>query len=124
MKNKMRFETVPIPRPFRMALPLTGNAACEPGKTKTRSTGRQVRGSGEFFRPNQQALLTGIYRVIHKRHRSDVTELLLSAGDLFPECSRCSEPLFQLVRSAPYVFNDDDFSDDKICQASLLKVRG
>lgn len=53
---------------------------------------------------------SGIYRVIHPEHKLP-QEVTLIKDQLFPRCSRCSDPIyFELVRPAPAVHKASDFS--------------
>ena len=53
----------------------------------------------------------GIYFVMHGDHHRAPHELTLLAATKFPACSLCGDHVqFRLLHSAPYLFEDDDFS--------------
>ena len=55
---------------------------------------------------------SGIYEVVHARGHRDVHEVVMLSGDLFPPCDTCNlAVLFRLVRTAPYIFQDEDFEE-------------
>ena len=54
---------------------------------------------------------SGIYEVIHHGQHRQAHEAVLIGGNLFPRCEGCGEVLrFRLLRTAPYIFQDDDFA--------------
>ena len=64
----------------------------------------------EVFQPADQVPESGVYQVLHYRHRlyHDVT---LLHGGSFPSCSECGNNVrFRLVRSAPLLNEDRNFS--------------
>ncbi len=62
-------------------------------------------GSGETVEQS------GIYAICHSDGRRQTTVLL--RGSRFPECLCCGpEVRYRLLRSAPYIFEDADFSPD------------
>ncbi len=53
------------------------------------------------FRCGEKILESGIYRVVHEKHRLP-HEVTLLSGQLFPRCMKCEGLVyFELVRSAP-----------------------
>jgi hypothetical protein len=53
---------------------------------------------------------SGVYLMHHGDEHSKAEEIILLAGKNFPQCEVCREAAsFELVRTAPYVFHDDDF---------------
>jgi hypothetical protein len=53
------------------------------------------------FNSGKKVSNSGIYRVIHQRHRLP-HEVTLIAGDIFPPCAKCGEHVrFTLVRDIP-----------------------
>jgi hypothetical protein len=53
------------------------------------------------FRCGDKILESGIYRVIHQKHRL-AHEVTLLRDQLFPKCIKCEDSVyFELVRSAP-----------------------
>jgi hypothetical protein len=56
---------------------------------------------------------SGIYEVIHDRSHRDAHEVVMISGEHFPDCETCKEKVrFRLVRTAPYIFQDEDFEED------------
>ena len=75
---------------------------------------RHSRPDGESFRTGERVKQSGIYEVIHDGDHRTAHDVVMLAGDLFPPCETCDERVrFQLVRTAPYIFQDDDFEEDK-----------
>ena len=69
-------------------------------------------GSNSTFKPGDSVRETGIYEVLHDGDHRAVHEAVMLAHDLFPGCETCRESVrFRLVRSAPYIFHDDDFEN-------------
>ena len=57
---------------------------------------------------------TGIYEVIHASDHRAAHEAVMLAGDPFPACDTCGEEVrFRLLRTAPYIFQDEDFEDQR-----------
>jgi hypothetical protein len=73
----------------------------------------QRRGNGKhgkIFLPGQTVPETGIYEVIHDRVHRPAHEAVMHREDLFPVCDQCDTRVrFKLVRTAPYIFDDEDF---------------
>ena len=70
--------------------------------------------------PGEKAEVAGVYMAMHgERHRQS-HELVLLAGQVFPRCQQCSGQVrFQLLRAAPYLFDDQDFratEEDRVGQ--------
>lgn len=62
------------------------------------------------FLPGTPIPETGIYEVIHDKNHRVAHEAVLHGKDLFPTCDQCNEKVrFRLVRTAPYIFDDEDF---------------
>ena len=69
---------------------------------------------GKIFLPGQPIPETGIYEVIHDRAHRASHEAVMHRGDLFPACDQCDMRVrFKLVRTAPYIFDDEDFIEEK-----------
>ncbi len=69
---------------------------------------------GKIFLPGQPIPETGIYEVIHDRAHREAHEAVMHGGDLFPACDQCDMRVrFKLVRTAPYIFDDEDFVEEK-----------
>ena len=47
-----------------------------------------------------------------REHRA-AHEVVMIAGDAFPNCETCDQKVrFRLVRTAPYIFQDQDFEEE------------
>ena len=92
----------------------------------TRHEARGRRGTGEpfhrlgsgkhakIFLPGQPVPETGIYEVAHDRGHRQSHEAVMHRDDLFPACDQCDMRVrFKLVRTAPYIFEDEDFVEEK-----------
>jgi hypothetical protein len=85
-------------------------------KGSSRGPVHRYRGNGDpkLFRPTEVIRLTGIYEVIHDRGHRESHEVVMHAGDVFPACDTCDLRVrFRLVRTAPYIFDDEDFEKEK-----------
>lgn len=68
------------------------------------------RPNGPKYKPGDPVRETGIYEVLHDRDHRAAHEAVMLADDHFPECDTCADRVrFRLVRTAPYIFHDDDF---------------
>jgi hypothetical protein len=55
---------------------------------------------------------TGIYEVVHDHQHRTAHEVVMLNGDSFPPCDTCNERVrFRLIRTAPYIFQDEDFGE-------------
>lgn len=62
------------------------------------------------YRAGDVVRQSGIYEAIHEGAHRDAHDVVMIESDLFPPCDTCSDQVrFRLVRSAPYIFTDDDF---------------
>jgi hypothetical protein len=81
------------------------------GGGKPRHIG-QKGSSNSLFGAGQPVKETGIYEVIHDREHRTAHEVVMLSGDAFPPCDTCETRVrFRLVRTAPYIFQDEDFED-------------
>jgi hypothetical protein len=65
----------------------------------------------EVFQPMDPVPATGIYQVLHYRHRL-YHEVTMIHGQIFPPCSECAKNLrFRLVRAAPLIEEDRNFRE-------------
>jgi hypothetical protein len=63
-----------------------------------------------FFLPGAIIPESGIYEVTHEGGHREVHESVLVKGDAFPFCDTCNDRVrFRVVRTAPYIFEDEDF---------------
>ena len=68
--------------------------------------------STAFFGAGETVLETGIYEVLHEASHRAAHEVVMLNGDAFPECDTCAGKVrFRLVRTAPYIFQDEDFEE-------------
>jgi len=78
--------------------------------SRPRRSGRG--GNGQVYKCGDLVRETGIYEVSHDRTHRTAHEVVMLAGDAFPPCETCeSRVRFRLLRTAPYIFQDQDFSD-------------
>ncbi len=81
-------------------------------RTTADSGGRPDR---RRYRPGDTIRQSGIYEVVHDREHRKVHEAVMISGEKFPDCESCKEKVrFRLVRTAPYIFQDEDFEDDPV----------
>jgi hypothetical protein len=79
------------------------------GKPRPHS-GHKRGGPAALFGAGETVRETGIYEVIHDRAHRSVHEVVMLSGDSFPACDTCHEQVrFRLIRTAPYIFQDEDF---------------
>lgn len=63
-----------------------------------------------FFLPGATIPESGIYEIIHDNAHRAAHESVLVRGDAFPLCDVCQDRVrFRVVRTAPYIFEDEDF---------------
>lgn len=80
------------------------------GKSRPHS-GRSERPQG-LFSAGETVRETGIYEVIHDRAHRIAHEVVMLNGDAFPPCETCEQRVrFRLIRTAPYIFQDEDFGE-------------
>jgi len=93
-------------RPLRRRLPkLKGG-----GKSRSHS-GEQGRG-GQIFGAGETVKQTGIYEVVHDGEHRSAHEVVMLRDDAFPPCDTCNARVrFRLIRTAPYIFQDEDFEE-------------
>lgn len=69
-------------------------------------------GEGKIFKSGDIVRETGIYEVLHESAHRTAHEVVMLATDAFPRCETCSTGVrFRLLRTAPYIFQDEDFED-------------
>jgi hypothetical protein len=81
----------------------------------TKGPGRSGRASGlKTHRPGDTVRQSGIYEVVHDREHRTAHDVVMIAGDQFPTCESCDQNVrFRLMRTAPYIFQDQDFEEEK-----------
>lgn len=71
---------------------------------------QRTGGHGLYLRPGQTIPESGIYEVIHDLDHRAAHESVMVKGDKFPLCDTCDDRIrFRVVRTAPYIFDDEDF---------------
>ena len=89
------------------------NWALMPGRDKEWSHRRKPSQHTKMFLPGQPVLESGIYEVIHDKNHRPAHEAVIYRSELFPVCDQCELRVrFKLIRSAPYIFDDEDFSEE------------
>jgi hypothetical protein len=89
------------------------NWALMSGRDKERSHRRKPAQHSKMFLPGQPVLESGIYEVIHDKGHRQAHEAVMYRDDLFPVCDQCDLKVrFKLIRSAPYIFDDEDFAKE------------
>jgi hypothetical protein len=75
-------------------------------------SGRPMSAKG--YKPGDPVKQSGIYEVVHDLEHRAAHDVVMIAGDQFPNCETCDQNVrFRLVRTAPYIFQDQDFEEDK-----------
>ena len=60
------------------------------------------------YAPDEEVPESGIYQVLHENGEKE-TVVFLRAG-IFPPCEDCGGKVrYSIVRTAPYIFDDEDF---------------
>jgi hypothetical protein len=73
-------------------------------------SGRSLSAKG--FKPGDPVKQSGIYEVVHDLEHRTAHDVVMIAGDEFPSCETCNQNVrFRLVRTAPYIFQDQDFEE-------------
>jgi hypothetical protein len=80
-----------------------------------RGGGGRHRGSSlPLFRPGDPVPESGIYEVLHDAEHRQAHDAVMILGNQFPSCEICNERVrFRIVRTAPYIFQDEDFEEQK-----------
>jgi len=82
------------------------------GKGRARSHWSRGQHHGHMFSAGQPVVETGIYEVLHHAAHRNPHEVVMLSGDSFPPCDTCADNVrFRLVRTAPYIFQDEDFEE-------------
>jgi hypothetical protein len=77
--------------------------------------GRSNRSTSvKTHRPGDTVRQSGIYEVVHDREHRAAHDVVMIVGDQFPNCETCDQNVrFRLMRTAPYIFQDQDFEEEK-----------
>ena len=63
----------------------------------------------EVYQPADEIPQSGVYQVLHYRHRLSHDATILGSGN-FPVCSECGNNVrFRLIRAAPVIEEDRNF---------------
>ncbi len=82
------------------------------GKQRPHS-GRALSGNS-LFSAGDTVRETGIYEVLHDGGHRTAHEVVMLNGDSFPACDICDTQVrFRIVRTAPYIFQDEDFEESE-----------
>lgn len=83
-------------------------------KSGGQSPRRGAAGSNERrYRAGEAVRQSGIYEVVHAGNHREAHEVVMISGEHFPDCDTCKEKVrFLLVRTAPYIFQDEDFEEE------------
>src|SRR5580698_2504809 len=83
------------------------------GSLKSPGHGGGRPNGGRRYRCGEVVRQSGIYEVLHDREHRDAHEVVMISGENFPDCETCKEKVrFRLIRTAPYIFQDEDFEED------------
>lgn len=109
--SNMRTQRRPLPKWERT---IYRNLPRLKGGGKSRPHFGQKIASGPSFRAGETVRETGIYEVIHDGAHREAHEVVMLNGDSFPPCDTCEQRVnFRLVRTAPYIFQDEDFGESE-----------
>ena len=65
-------------------------------------------------KPGDVVRQSGIYEVVHDGDHRAAHEVVMISGDNFPNCETCDQNVrFRLIRTAPYIFQDQDFEENQ-----------
>lgn len=82
------------------------------GGGKSRQHSRRPDPHTRLFSTGETVRETGIYEVIHDGAHRIAHEVVMLNGDAFPPCDTCNQRVrFRLIRTAPYIFQDEDFGE-------------
>ena len=71
------------------------------------------RSDDRKYRAGDSVRQSGIYEVVHDHDHREVHEVVMISGEHFPDCETCKDKVrFRLVRTAPYIFQDEDFEEE------------
>lgn len=97
--------------PIRVLRPAHFSPRMKSGGPQRPHSGRGER-SNSLFSAGETVRETGIYEVLHDHEHRAAHEVVMLRGDAFPPCDTCEQRVrFRLVRTAPYIFQDEDFEE-------------
>ena len=83
------------------------------GNVKNSGHSGGARPNGRRYRSGDLVRQSGIYEVAHDRNHRESHEVVMISGERFPDCETCKEKVrFRMVRTAPYIFQDEDFEEE------------
>ena len=87
----------------------------DPGNPPFGGIHNQRRSShSKLYGPGETVLESGIYEVVHDGQHRSAHEVVMIASDHFPTCDTCMDRVrFRLIRTAPYIFSDQDFEEEQ-----------
>jgi hypothetical protein len=69
---------------------------------------------GHEFKAGERVRESGIYEAIHESAHRETHDVVMIQSDLFPPCDTCADRVrFRLIRTAPYIFTDEDFEKSR-----------
>ena len=103
----MKVTSSPLKTYQKSLKPVLEHRGGETGRPRARAK------HGNFFLAGEPVPETGIYEVIHDRGHRNSHEVVMHGQDLFPTCDQCDTRVrFKLIRTAPYIFDDEDFVEE------------
>ncbi len=108
MRTLSHMAAVP-PRTFsRQPIRINQGGIKGPGRSGRAGSSARTNKPGDVVRQS------GIYEVVHDREHRAAHEVVMITGDAFPNCETCDQNVrFRLVRTAPYIFQDQDFEEEQ-----------
>ena len=84
------------------------------GKIPPRDNESRRTPHAEIFLAGTTVRESGIYEVLHDSNHRTPHEVVMIAKDLFPVCDVCEGSVrYRVLRTAPYIFSDQDFEPPK-----------
>jgi hypothetical protein len=106
--TKIRLEGKTKRRGQRHSTLMTGEAGAPSDRNSRRIP------HGEIFVAGSTVRESGIYEVLHDVEHRAIHEVVMISDDLFPPCDTCEYRVkYRVVRTAPYIFSDEDFEEPK-----------
>jgi hypothetical protein len=100
----------------RQIFPAIHTRIISAGKITGKFRGKKLSGhhSGLIFSAGEPVRQSGIYEVIHDQQHREAHEAVMLHDTPFPYCDTCKDRVrFRLIRTAPYIFHDQDFEEQK-----------
>jgi hypothetical protein len=104
-ENASRYAALPFDRTSKWLAPIARDR-----DRLRRPRHRSPHSEGLIFKAGEVVKESGIYEAIHEASHRDPHEVVMIEANLFPPCDTCCERVcFRMVRTAPYIFTDQDF---------------